>query len=48
MSVLDDIHNFLSVIHVYEPAWTLKCWFFYLFTLANRQITMKVWCGGKR
>jgi len=25
----------------------LKWWLFYLFTLANRQITIKVWWGGK-
>jgi len=55
--MLDDIHNIcltylscgatLSVLYVYKSAWTLQCWCFYLFTLANRQITTKVWCGGK-
>jgi len=31
----------------FEPAWTLQCCCFYLFTLANRQITIKIWWGGK-
>jgi len=55
--MLDDIHNFclvclscraaLSVLYVYESAWALQCWCFYLLTLANRQITINVWWGGK-
>jgi len=55
--MLDDIHNFClaylscrtasSVLYVYELAWTLQYWCFYVFTLANRQITTKVWWGGK-
>jgi len=54
--VLDDIHKFLPCL--VKPQCSLKCperlctstlkqWFFYLFTLANKQNTLISWWSGK-